>query len=160
MTEAQLSAKIVALLNAMERTVAFKHAAGPRRGIEDIICCHMGSYVAIESKLEKGELTALQEKRLQDIGKCGGIPIVVVGREGLKQFQALLHEAQQKGSDLWLTQSVRSCWKDFVLQPIWLGKKIRLESSKAQLREIDAKIIAEMEDTGLTSIQDAGGPER
>ena len=48
-----------------------------RVGIPDFIACVNGTFLAIECKAGKGELTALQERELLNIEFAGGVAVVV-----------------------------------------------------------------------------------
>lgn len=52
MTEAQLATKVVAALNKLPNTFAWKNFGGAygRSGVSDILCCHNGKFVAVELK--------------------------------------------------------------------------------------------------------------
>jgi hypothetical protein len=67
-----------------------------RHGIPDIICCHFGHYLAIETKAGKGKVTALQEREMQRIRMCGGHAIVVNDtEESFEELLCLLNKLQQ-----------------------------------------------------------------
>jgi Holliday junction resolvase len=46
-------------------------------GVPDIIACFHGKFVGIECKAGKNHPTALQQKNLDDIGKAGGVSVVI-----------------------------------------------------------------------------------
>ena len=46
-------------------------------GIPDFICCKHGSFIAIETKFGHSKPTALQETRIEEIQKAGGVTMVV-----------------------------------------------------------------------------------
>jgi len=48
-----------------------------RSGVPDIIACYKGLFLGIECKAGKGKTTALQQKNLDEIGKAGGINLIV-----------------------------------------------------------------------------------
>jgi hypothetical protein len=48
-----------------------------RSGIPDIIGCYNGSFIAIECKAGRGQLTALQARELGSIKAAGGFAVVV-----------------------------------------------------------------------------------
>jgi len=62
-----------------------------RHGIPDFICSVHGTFLGIETKAGKGQVTALQEREMQHIRDSGGYA-VVVREDGL----AALHELIQK----------------------------------------------------------------
>jgi hypothetical protein len=48
-----------------------------KSGVPDIVGCYMGRFFGIECKAGKNKPTALQEKNLAEIGKVGGLSLVV-----------------------------------------------------------------------------------
>lgn len=57
-------------------------------GIPDFICCWDGTFLAIETKApgKRGDTTANQERKLQEIGNHGGLAIVVDDAQQLIDF--------------------------------------------------------------------------
>ena len=48
-----------------------------KAGVSDIICCHRGKYIAIETKAGKGKATPLQLKFMQEVVTAGGAALIV-----------------------------------------------------------------------------------
>ena len=46
-------------------------------GVPDIICCHLGFFVAIECKAGNNKITTLQEIQLNKIKEAGGHSLVI-----------------------------------------------------------------------------------
>lgn len=81
MTEAALTAKIIRRLNELPSTFAFKSKGDPRqrRGLPDIIGCHVGLFFGFEVKLPGKErnVTQLQQQTLDDITEADGLGRVI-----------------------------------------------------------------------------------
>jgi Holliday junction resolvase len=64
-----------------------------RHGIPDIICCHYGHFLAIETKAGKGKVTALQEREMARMRMSGAHTIVVNdNEETMKELICLLNK--------------------------------------------------------------------
>lgn len=64
-------------------------------GIPDIICCHMGKFIAIETKAPGKKPTALQALCHEAIRKAWGEVFVVDGEESLKEVEHALFPLQK-----------------------------------------------------------------
>lgn len=60
-------------------------------GVPDFLCCLNGKFIAIEAKAGRGRTTALQDKQLGQIRKCGGYAIVV-SEANLDELTQLLRD--------------------------------------------------------------------
>jgi len=60
-----------------------------KQGAPDFLVCHKGLFFGIETKAEKGKLTALQELNLKKIIDCGGVALVV-REDDVKYLPSLL----------------------------------------------------------------------
>ena len=65
-----------------------------KRGDPDLILCVDGRYVAIEGKTETGELAHIQERRMRQIRKSGGIYAVA---RNLDELIAVVEEVMHNG---------------------------------------------------------------
>ena len=64
-----------------------------RAGIPDIIACMDGHFIAIECKAGKNIPTALQERNLAQIKKCGGYALVI-NEDNIALVQEMLDEIE------------------------------------------------------------------
>lgn len=58
-------------------------------GTPDILMCMSGLFVAIETKTDRGRLSAIQEYKLSKVTKCGGIAIVMTPKNFEKYCEIL-----------------------------------------------------------------------
>ena len=65
-------------------------------GVPDIVACYKGRFVGIECKAGGNRTTALQVKNLNEIGRCGGIPLVV-NEDNVDQLEEVLNNEIQSG---------------------------------------------------------------
>ena len=76
--EAKVKAKVVAILKAHEAYYFYPVTGGyGASGVPDIVGCYRGDFFAIECKAGKNIPTALQERNLAQIKKCGGYALVI-----------------------------------------------------------------------------------
>ena len=76
--EAKVKAKVVAILKAYEAYYFYPVTGGyGASGVPDIVGCYRGRFFAIECKAGKNIPTALQERNLAQIKKCGGYALVI-----------------------------------------------------------------------------------
>lgn len=59
-------------------------------GVPDIVCCHKGRFIGIETKAGSGKPTALQEKNLIEITEKGGIAILV-NENGITYLESMFN---------------------------------------------------------------------
>ena len=79
-SESKIQARIVEWLKIME-TCPVKIITCNASGTPDILCCVDGRYVAFEVKTIIGKVSRLQEHRLSEIKRCGGLGFVVRSRD-------------------------------------------------------------------------------
>lgn len=87
--ERSITDKIMRWLRAQPECWCFKVAgsAGQQRGVPDIVCSWKGRFIALEVKRpQKGCLTPLQAKTIENINARGGAAFVVHGLEEVKQI--------------------------------------------------------------------------
>jgi hypothetical protein len=81
MSEAQLVSKILAALNGLPSSFAFKIVAAPyaRKGISDILACISGKFFAFEVKLPGKEKTVTQPQSqfISSVRAAGGHGYIV-----------------------------------------------------------------------------------
>jgi pantoate kinase len=93
--EAKVKAKIRAILK--EHNVYYAMPIGTgygNSGVPDFLCCVNGKFLAIEAKAGKGKTTALQEKNLSHIHRCGG-DAWVVNEDNLNILAEFVKECMQ-----------------------------------------------------------------
>ena len=69
------------------------------RGIPDYLLCINGTFVALELKIETGELSKLQDWNLQGIAHAGGMAIVVSPDHWYDVYDLLKELALTNGSE-------------------------------------------------------------
>ena len=86
MHEADIVRAILTHLRSLDGCFCWKEHGGPysTNGIPDIICCYRGRFVAFEVKTEKGRLSRLQDAVIRQIGRAGGLALVVRSVEDVK----------------------------------------------------------------------------
>lgn len=86
MTEKVLTSKVMAYLRTVPDSMWFKVHGSPyqQSGISDIIGLVRGKFVAIELKVGKNRLTALQSRFLAEVRRAWGIGIVAYDVETIK----------------------------------------------------------------------------
>lgn len=93
--EAKVKNKIKAILKSHNVYYAMPMGTGfGNAGVPDFLCCVNGKFVAIEAKAGKGTTTALQEKNLRHIHRCGG-DAWVVNEENLTHLEEFVKECMQ-----------------------------------------------------------------
>ena len=77
--EADLITTIKKYLATLPETFAWKEHGGQygTAGIQDIIVCHRGRFIALEAKVGKNQPTKLQAVTIEQIRKAGGSAAVV-----------------------------------------------------------------------------------
>jgi Holliday junction resolvase len=60
-----------------------------RSGVPDIVCCVKGRFLAIECKAPGKKPTALQAKEMNEIGKAGGMALVIDSAD-VEAFESFL----------------------------------------------------------------------
>jgi hypothetical protein len=82
MKERQLTKLIMSYLRRLPNS-SWKKIRGSMgmRGILDIIGCYEGRYVELEVKTDRGRLSPLQQARIEEIRRAGGIAEVVKSLE-------------------------------------------------------------------------------
>lgn len=78
------------------------HGAGVgRNGVPDILACHLGQFLAIECKQERGRASKLQEWELERVACAGGTAIVARTidqlRDALDEIETM-DQARQQGA--------------------------------------------------------------
>ena len=86
MHEADIVRAILTHLRSLDGCFCWKEHGGPygTNGIPDIICCYRGRFVAFEVKTEKSRLSRLQDAVIRQIGRAGGLALVVRSVEDVK----------------------------------------------------------------------------
>ena len=86
MREADIVRAILTHLRSLDGCFCLKEHGGPygTNGIPDIICCYRGHFVAFEVKTEKGRPSRLQDAVIRQIGRAGGLALVVRSVEDVK----------------------------------------------------------------------------
>lgn len=76
--EKLVKTKVAALLKERGVYYFFPATFGMgRSGVPDIICCHLGKFVAIECKAGVNKPTELQKRELAAVEKAGGVALVI-----------------------------------------------------------------------------------
>ena len=90
MKEAGLITAIKKYLATVPETFAWKEHGGQygTAGIPDIIVCHRGHFIALETKVGKNQPTKLQTVTIEQIRKAGGTAAVVRSVEDVKAVLA------------------------------------------------------------------------
>ena len=92
--EAKVKAKVVAILKAYEAYFFYPVTGGyGASGVPDIVGCYRGDFFAIECKAGKNIPTALQERNLAQIKKCGGYALVI-NEDNIEQVTSMLDEIE------------------------------------------------------------------
>ena len=92
--EAKVKAKVVAILKAYEAYYFYPVTGGyGASGVPDIVGCYRGDFFAIECKAGKNIPTALQERNLAQIKKCGGYALVI-NEDNIEQVTSMLDEIE------------------------------------------------------------------
>ncbi len=92
--EAKVKAKVVAILKAYEAYFFYPVTGGyGASGVPDIVGCYRGRFFAIECKAGKNIPTALQERNLAQIKKCGGYALVI-NEDNIEQVTSMLDEIE------------------------------------------------------------------
>ena len=92
--EAKVKAKVVAILKAHEAYFFYPVTGGyGASGVPDIVGCYQGRFFAIECKAGKNIPTALQERNLAQIKKCGGYALVI-NEDNIEQVTSMLDEIE------------------------------------------------------------------
>ncbi len=93
--EAKVKKKVKATLDKLGAYYFMPFMAGyGTAGVPDIVACYKGRFIGIECKANGNRTTALQVKNLNEIGKCGGIPLVV-NEENVDQLEGVLNNEIQ-----------------------------------------------------------------
>lgn len=93
--EAKVKAKIKKILKDSGVYYAMPIGTGyGNSGVPDFLCCVNGNFLAIEAKAGKGTTTALQEKNLREIKRCGGTA-AVIAEEQLEYLEQLIQLMKQ-----------------------------------------------------------------
>lgn len=90
MKEADLIIAIKKYLATVPDTFAWKEHGGQygTAGIPDIIVCHCGHFIALETKVGKNQPTKLQTVTIEQIRKAGGTAAVVRSVDDVKAVLA------------------------------------------------------------------------
>jgi len=67
-----------------------------RSGVPDVVCCYGGKFIAFECKANGNVPTALQEKNLREIRKCGGVAWVI-NEDNVDDVPTILKNALTSG---------------------------------------------------------------
>jgi hypothetical protein len=93
--EAKVKKKVKATLDKLKAYYFMPFMGGyGTAGVPDIVACYKGRFIGIECKAGGNRTTALQVKNLNEIGKCGGIPLVV-NEENVDQLEEVLNDEIQ-----------------------------------------------------------------
>lgn len=94
MHEADIVRAILTHLRSLDGCFCWKEHGGPygTNGIPDIICCYCGRFVAFEVKTEKGRPSRLQDAVIRQIGRAGGLALVVRSVEDVKAALTAISE--------------------------------------------------------------------
>jgi len=65
-------------------------------GVPDIVACYKGRFLGIECKAGGNRTTALQVKNLNEIGRCGGVALVV-NEDNVDQLEGIINDEVQSG---------------------------------------------------------------
>ena len=85
MNEQGIQSKIIAYLKS--RNIYYvKTIVCSKAGTPDIIACDKGRFIAVEVKAEKGTLTPLQARTLDEIQNAGGRAIVARSVEDVRKW--------------------------------------------------------------------------
>jgi hypothetical protein len=95
MKETELKNKIIAYLNSLPQTFAWRveQRPGHSRGVSDVFCSRAGKILVIEAKIPKSkhppffgnEPTPLQWRFLKKVQEAGGTALVIYSLEQLKE---------------------------------------------------------------------------
>lgn len=69
-----------------------------RAGIPDFLCCHMGRFVAVETKAGRGRPTALQLRELREIFRGHQGIALIVREDSLDELENALDFAEQESA--------------------------------------------------------------
>tara|TARA_R110000822_G_scaffold1313_1_gene5997 strand:- start:1348 stop:1674 length:327 start_codon:yes stop_codon:yes gene_type:complete len=76
--EAKVKKKVVSYLKEIGAYYFYPVTGGyGRSGVPDVVGCYNGRFFGIECKAGSNKPTPLQDKNLEDIGKAGGINLVI-----------------------------------------------------------------------------------
>jgi hypothetical protein len=93
--EAKVKKKVKATLDKLGAYYFMPFMGGyGTAGVPDIVACYKGRFIGIECKAGGNRTTSLQVKNLNEIGKCGGIPLVV-NEENVDQLEEVLNDEVQ-----------------------------------------------------------------
>jgi hypothetical protein len=93
--EAKVKKKVKATLDKLGAYYFMPFMGGyGAAGVPDIVACYKGRFFGIECKGGGGRTTALQVKNLNEIGRCGGIPLVI-NEENVDQLEEIIHHEIQ-----------------------------------------------------------------
>lgn len=85
MKESDIQASIIKYIKAIGG-FTFKVITSNTSGVPDVICCVNGKFVALEIKLPGKKATELQNYKISEIQKAGGIAQVVTSLEEAKEI--------------------------------------------------------------------------
>lgn len=93
--EAKVKKKVKATLDKLGAYYFMPFMGGyGTAGVPDIVACYKGRFIGIECKANGNRTTAIQVKNLNEIGKCGGIPLVV-NEDNVDQLEEVLNDEIQ-----------------------------------------------------------------
>ena len=69
-----------------------------RAGIPDFICCHMGRFIAVETKAGRGRPTALQLRELREIFRDHQGIALIVREDNLDELENALDFAERESA--------------------------------------------------------------
>jgi hypothetical protein len=67
------------------------------QGEPDLVCCFKGRFVAFELKIDGNKPSALQQEKIEDIKRAGGIALPVYSINEIKEILYELSRIQQGG---------------------------------------------------------------
>jgi hypothetical protein len=93
--EAKVKKKVKATLDKLGAYYFMPFMGGyGTAGVPDIVACYKGRFLGIECKAGGNRTTALQVKNLNEIGRCGGIALVV-NEENVDQLEEIINDEIQ-----------------------------------------------------------------
>jgi hypothetical protein len=95
--EAKVKKKVKATLDKLGAYYFMPFMGGyGAAGVPDIVACYKGRFLGIECKAGGNRTTALQVKNLNEIGKCGGVALVV-NEDNVDQLEGIINDEVQSG---------------------------------------------------------------
>lgn len=94
--ESAFQKEAIELIESMGGKVTKVHVSAYQdQGEPDLICCYKGRYVAFELKIDDNKPSALQEEKMDDIKRAGGIALPVWSINEIKETLYEISRIQQ-----------------------------------------------------------------